>query len=132
MNIEDVRQWENTTVGKRGDDYLDFKTQKAEQLLDLVELRFPGFRKTINKYSSSTPLTYRDYTGTVDGSMYGILKDSSDPLKTLISTRTKIPNLFLTGQNIILHGILGVTIGAVTTCSDLLGKEYLIEKINKA
>jgi all-trans-retinol 13,14-reductase len=132
MNIEDVRKWEHTKVGRRGDDYQEFKKEKSEQILDLVERRYPGFRKTVKKYYSSTPLTYRDYTGTVDGSMYGILKDSSDPVKTLISPRTKIPNLFLTGQNIILHGVLGVTIGAVTTCSELLGKEYLVDKINNA
>ena len=132
MNIEDVRQWEHTRVGRRGNEYQEFKKQKSEQVLDLVERRYPGFRKSVKKYYSSTPLTYRDYTGTIDGSMYGILKDSSDPVKTLISPRTKIPNLFLTGQSIILHGVLGVTIGAVTTCSELLGKEYLVDQINNA
>lgn len=132
MNIDDVRQWENTTVGKRGEDYQEFKRQKAEQVLDMVELKFPGFRKTVKKYYTSTPLTYRDYTGTVDGSLYGILKDSNDPIKTLISPRTKIKNLLLTGQNIILHGVLGVTIGSVTTCAELIGMEYLVDKINKA
>ncbi|HOY30251.1 MAG TPA: NAD(P)/FAD-dependent oxidoreductase [Bacteroidales bacterium] len=129
MNIDDVKKWENTVVGKRSNDYLDFKQQKAGQMLDLVELRYPGFRKCIHKYYTSSPLTYRDYTGTVDGSLYGVLRDCNDPLKTLISPRTKIPNLFLTGQNIILHGVLGVTIGSVTTCSELLGLEYLVGKI---
>lgn len=94
MNINDVRQWENTTIGHRGEDYEQFKHEKTQQLLDLVEVRFPGFRKTIKKVYSSSPLTYRDYTGTVDGSLYGILKDCNEPLKTLISAKTKIPNLF--------------------------------------
>jgi len=132
MNINDVRKWENTKVGKRGDDYEQFKQEKIEQLLDLVEVRFPGIRKTIKKVYSSSPLTYRDYTGTVDGSLYGILKDCNEPLKTLISAKTKIPNLFLTGQNIILHGVLGVTIGSVTTCSELVGLKHLVKQINKA
>jgi all-trans-retinol 13,14-reductase len=132
MNINDVREWENTTVGKRGDDYLQFKNEKTEQLLDLVEVRFPGFRSKIKKVYSSSPLTYRDYTGTVDGSLYGILKDCNEPLMTLISAKTKIPNLFLTGQNIILHGVLGVTIGAVTTCAELVGLKHLVNQINKA
>ncbi|HNZ41699.1 MAG TPA: NAD(P)/FAD-dependent oxidoreductase, partial [Bacteroidales bacterium] len=114
----------------RGDDYQAFKQQKAEQLLDTVEIRFPGFRSTIKKYYTSSPLTFRDYTGTVDGSIYGVAKDCHEPLKTLIMPRTKIPNLFLTGQSIILHGVLGVTIGSVTTCAELLGMKYLVEKIN--
>ncbi len=132
MDIRDVREWECTQIGKRGNSYLEFKQQKTEQLLNLVEVRFPGFRSKIKKVYSSSPLTYRDYTGTVDGSLYGILKDCNEPLKTLISTKTKIPNLFLTGQNIILHGVLGVTIGSVTTCSELLGMKHLVEKINEA
>jgi all-trans-retinol 13,14-reductase len=28
-----------------------------------------------------------------------------------------------------MHGILGVTISAITTCSELVGKDYLLEKI---
>ena len=77
-------------------------------------------------------MTYRDYTGTIKGSAYGILKDYNNPLKAFIPTKTKIPNLFLTGQNIGLHGILGVTIGSLLTCSEFLGLNYLIRKVNEA
>ncbi|MNF01378.1 hypothetical protein D3C80_2003600 [compost metagenome] len=51
-------------------------------------------------------------------------------MKTFITPRTKVENLFLTGQSINMHGVLGVTIGAVVTCSEIVGKEYLINKIN--
>lgn len=132
MKFDEVKQWENTRVGRRGSDYLEFKQRKTEIILDLVESKVPGFKKCIKSYTSSSPLTYRDYTGSIDGSLYGIMKDSTNPLKTLISPKTKIPNLLLTGQNVILHGVLGVTIGAVTTCSELTGLSYLVDKINKA
>jgi all-trans-retinol 13,14-reductase len=129
MNIEEVRQWEGTLIGRRGKDYEDFKQRKAEQLLDMAEIRFPGFRSKLKSYYTSTPLTYRDYTGIPEGALYGVLKDCNDPLKSLISPRTKIPNLLLTGQNVILHGVLGVTISAVTTCAELVGLSYLVQKI---
>jgi all-trans-retinol 13,14-reductase len=132
MHYDEVKQWENTRIGKRGADYEAFKKQRSEQLIDLVEERLPGFRNHIHSYYSSSPLTYRDYTGSPQGSLYGVLKDCTDPLKSLISPRTKIPNLLLTGQNIILHGALGVTIAAVTTCSELLGLSYLVGKIKDA
>ena len=48
----------------------------------------------IEYYETSTPLTYRDYTATKEGSMYGILRDTNLPVQTYISQRTKIPNLF--------------------------------------
>jgi len=132
MNFADVKKWENTTVEKRGNDYLDFKKQHAEKLLNLVEQSFPGTIDGIESYYTSTPLTYRDYTGTPEGSVYGILKDSNDPLPTFISPRTKIENLFLTGQNLNMHGVLGVTISSVVTCSEILGSEYILNKIKKA
>jgi all-trans-retinol 13,14-reductase len=129
MDMREVKQWEHTRIGRRGQDYEEFKKRKAEKLIDLVEKKIPGFRNKIKSYYTSSPLTFRDYTGTPDGSLYGVLKDCNDPLKSLISPRTKIPNLLLTGQNIILHGALGVTIAAVTTCSELTGLSYLVNKI---
>ena len=80
---------------------------------------------------AATPLTWRDYTGTPTGALYGILKDVNKPNETTIATRTKIPNLLLTGQNVNLHGVLGVSITAVATCAELLGMEYLVGKIKR-
>ena len=90
-----------------------FKKRKAEILLDCVEEKFPGLRSKYQNILHSYALSYRDYIGNDDGSMYGIAKDYSNPLKTFISPRTKIPNLYLTGQNLNLHGILGATMSGL-------------------
>ena len=129
MKFDEVLKWENTTVGHRGDDYKAFKQATAEHYLDVLEQSFPGIRSAIESYETSTPLTYRDYTATKDGSMYGIIRDKNFPTQTLVSQRTKIPNLFLTGQNINSHGILGVTIGAALTCAEFLGLNKIIDEI---
>ena len=137
MRYDEVAEWADVhnTVGNPGDRgraYEEFKKRKAEKLIDVAEKKFPGLRSAIKNYYSSTPLTFRDYMGTDDGSIYGIAKDYKDPLKTFISPRTKIDNLLLTGQNINLHGILGVSISSVVTCSVLLGMNSLIRKIEEA
>jgi len=137
MKYEEVAQWANTfnTVSlkkDRGNLYEAFKKKKAEILLDRVEEKFPGLRNCIHAHYTSTPLSYRDYIGSDDGSMYGIVKDYADPVKTLIPARTKLPNLFLTGQNLNLHGILGSAISSLVTCAALLGNEDFIEKIKNA
>jgi len=137
MHYHEVAQWADThnTVGKpgdRGESYEAFKKLKAEQLITVATTRFPDLKEAIHNYYVSTPLTFRDYMGTDDGSVYGIAKDYKDPLKTFISPRTKIENLLLTGQNINLHGILGVSISSVVTCSVLLGMSELIHKIEQA
>jgi len=129
MSMDVLKQWENTRVEQRGESYIAFKQQKAEQFIDLIVKKFPAFRSNIKSYYTSTPLTYRDYTGTPDGSAYGVLKDYQNPVKSIVMPKTKIPNLFFTGQNLNLHGILGVTIGAVMTCGELVGLTHLMEKI---
>lgn len=131
MRFDEVRQWTDTTVGSRGEDYKAFKEMKAQQLLSKLGESFPGINTAIEGYETSSPLTYRDYTATQDGSMYGIIRDKNFPTQTLVSQRTKIPNLFMTGQNINSHGILGVTIGAAITCAEFLGLNEIINEIDK-
>lgn len=135
MRYEEMAPWKDTfnTVlqpGARGEDYERFKREKAEQLIACVEKRFPRFRECVQSYYVATPLSYRDYMGTADGSMYGVMKDSGDPLRTMVSARTKLSNLYLTGQNLNLHGILGVTMSSVITASELVGMESLVTAIN--
>ncbi len=125
MRFDEMTPWLHTTVGHRGDEYERFKREHAERLIDSVGHAFPGLRNSIRHYYTSTPLTYRDYTGTPAGSAYGIAKDISLSVACHVPQRTKLPGLYLTGQNINSHGILGVLVGTVVTCSDLLGTEYL-------
>ncbi len=136
MDFNEVNQWvdtHNTTAEKqdRGEAYEKFNQEKTEQFLKEVEKKFPGIRDCIKSVHTSTPLSYRDYIGGHNGNLYGYVKDSNNPMKTFISPKTKLPNLYLTGQSINMHGVLGVTIGAVVTCAEILGKEYLVNKINK-
>ena len=137
MRYEEVEQWKDTfnTVLKendRGETYNEFKKRKAEILLDAVERKFPDLRSHIKTYYVATPLSYRDYIGNEDGSLYGIVKDYKHTLKTFISPRTKLPNLYLTGQNLNLHGILGASMSGIVTCCALLGNDSVITKIRDA
>jgi all-trans-retinol 13,14-reductase len=132
MKYEEVKKWEHTQAGNRGAEYSDFKERKAGQLLSFIEKKWPGFKDNIKACKAATPLTLSGYTGTKNGSIYGLLKSSKDPVGSLVPPKTKISNLYLTGQNIFLHGLLGVTISSVLTCSELLGYEYLVNKIKKS
>ena len=129
MNIDDVALWQGTHVGRRGDDYEEFKRRKAETLINNVEKDFPGLRDSIESYYTATPLTYVDYTGTKDGSMYGVAKDITLGAAGRVPHRTKVPNLLLTGQNINSHGMLGVIVGTIVTCSELLSAQTVYQQI---
>lgn len=117
--------WSTTHVGHRGEAYKEMKRKLADECVELAGRFIPDLRTKIEHTYVSTPLTYRDYTGSPEGSAYGLRKDCNNPLMTILSPRTPIPNLLLTGQNLMLHGIHGVTMTALNTCVELLGKEYM-------
>lgn len=136
MNFDEVEAWKNTvnTVAdehERGKQYEKFKQEKAEKMIDALEKKIPDLRHAIKKVYTSSPLSYRDYIGSFEGNMYGYMKSSENPLKTMVSPRTKINNLFLTGQSVNMHGILGVTIGAFNTCAEILGRDLIDERLTQ-
>ena len=129
MNMADVERWKGKKIGKRGADYEEFKHLHAQRLLQSVEKDFPGLMESVDEYYTSTPLTYYDYTGTEEGSMYGIAKDIQLGPMARVHHRTRIPNLLLTGQNINSHGILGVLVGTMVTCGELLTSEEIFNQV---
>ncbi len=136
MPFSEVARWagSRSTIaepGTRDQEYEVFKQRKAEEVLEQVHRRYPALCDAITGRWTTTPLTFRDYIGCPEGTTYGIQKEARAPMRTYLSPRTKVPNLFLTGQNINLHGILGVTVSSVVTCAELVGKRYLVEKVQR-
>lgn len=129
MYMSELKEWEETSVGNRGENYEEFKKQKATQMLSFVGRYYPEINRNIEKIYVTTPLTYRDYTGIPDGSAYGLMKNYNQPLVTVIPNRTRISNLYLTGQNLNVHGALGVTLTSMLTCAELVGTEYLAKRV---
>ena len=131
MMAAEVQQWDESfnrsiiqQLSTRGDCYEAFKTAKANQIIEELQHLFPNIKDAIRSVHTSSPLTYRDFIGAEEGNMYGYLKEHQYPLNSLISTKTKVKNLFLTGQNVKMHGVLGVTITAFSCCLMMLGKEF--------
>ena len=118
-------RWAQSSIGHRGQDYQEMKHRLADECMELAARFIPNLKKMVEQVYVSTPLTYRDYTGTPEGAAYGIRKDYRNPMMTVLSPRTPLPNLLLTGQNLVLHGIHGVTMTAMYTCAEILGKEYM-------
>ncbi len=109
------KHWENSAVGRRGEIYEMVKERMADDCIRLAERVIPGLRDMVAIRYTSTPLTWRDYTLSPCGSAFGVRKDCRQPLVTMLSPKTPIPNLFLTGQSLVLHGLEGVTMTAFKT-----------------
>lgn len=119
MAWSDVEEWLGTSPMRRGDDYKQLKQRWAEALIELAASQIPEIRNYDSLYTS-TPLTWHDYTLAPQGTAYGMRKDAASPLTSMMSVRTPLPNLLLTGQNLMLHGIQGVSMTALITCKEIM------------
>ena len=132
MRNDELSEWADTRTGRRGEGYLEFKKHKAEQLLAAAAGKFPELGDSVERYWTSTPLTYRDYTGTVGGGLYGVAKDIEAGQSGRVSYRTRVRNLMLAGQSVNSHGILGVLVGSMVVCDSILGTGVLYDDIMQA
>ena len=128
LNISDLPKQEDPRFGHRNAEYEAFKLSKADECIRFAERRLPGLREAIEQVWTSTPLTYQHYTATLDGSAYGVMKDWQSPMTTVLTPRTPIQNLLLTGQSLNLHGVLGTSMTSLFTTAELLGKEKIREE----
>lgn len=131
MLYDEVRRWENTTVGHRGADYEAWKEKMTKQLLERVEEMHPNFKECIDKVNASSPLTIRDFYGVKEGALSGYSKDYKNMALSQLPVVTKISNLLLTGQNNNLHGFCGVPLTAISTAEAILGRNYILNKLNQ-
>ena len=111
--------------------FLNFDTDNNFDFFLSFSVLFYLLYNCIKSVYSSTPLTVRDYYNQKEGAIYGIKTDCNNMAASHISIRTKLKNLLLTGQNINLHGILGVPLTAINTCAELVGMDYLLNRINE-
>ena len=59
----------------------------------------------------------------------GVAKDVNMGVACRVLHKLRIPNVFQTGQNINSHGMLGVLVGAIVTCSEFLTAQTIFQQI---
>lgn len=130
MTWDLVKQWEDTTLGHRTAEYEAWKEECKEKLLTCMEEVIPNFRECVEKINTASPLTIRDYYAVKEGAMCGYSKDCNNIVLSQVPIVTKIKNLLLTGQNCNIHGFCGVPLVAINTAEVILGKNYVLNRIN--
>ncbi len=129
MNWEEVAQFEGSRIGNRPAEYTALKEEKLKGCLKLASTVIPGLEEAVERVYTSTPLTYRDYTATAYGCAYGIRKDCNNLMQTLLTPKTPMENLYLTGQSLNLHGVLGVSMTSFFTCAQIIGMEAATKEL---
>ena len=106
---------------RRGTNYETAKFCAMQALLALVEQHHPGFGEMIAYAELATPLTFEYFTAAPSGTIYGYPGTPDRYRKSWLTPKTPIRNLYLTGVDAGLLGVMGALMGGVATASTLLG-----------
>lgn len=131
MKWDEVKLWEDSVTGERPQAYREWKRERSQRLISMVRKVFPNIDDHMEYSFAASPLTFRDYLGSKNGSIYGYYKDSQDLVSSQLPIRTKVHNLLLTGQNVNMHGIGGVPMTAIETAGTIVGLDTIVGKIKK-
>jgi all-trans-retinol 13,14-reductase len=107
-------------------EYEDFKARFAERLLDHLYVHVPRVRGKVDYSELSSPLSTRHFSGHPHGEMYG-LSPTPERFRMRMRAQTAVRGLFLTGQDLVMAGVVGAMFGGVLAASAVLRRNVLKE-----
>jgi all-trans-retinol 13,14-reductase len=114
-------QWEDSTWGKRGDDYDAFKDALGERLMKHLYDKLPQLEGKVDYFEVSTPQSTNWFSGYQRGELYGLAHTSERLQQDWLGPRTRIPGLWLTGQDTLTCGVTGAMMAGMLTTMSLVG-----------
>ncbi|WP_372368030.1 phytoene desaturase family protein [Candidatus Uabimicrobium sp. HlEnr_7] len=129
VESEEFMAFKGSKFGKRPQQYKDLKQKYTDFILEDLQKYIPDLQDKISDVYSSSPLTNEHYTGSINGSAFGISHDISQQTIHRPPQRSRVKNLFFSGQSMNMPGICGVVVNAFTTAGLILGEDYLFHKI---
>ena len=103
-SVERFEPWKGSRRGKRPADYLEFKEKRVERIRERIVNAYPEYRNSYRVVDAATPLTFKDYLNSPDGSAYGV-KQKIGQLN--LFGRLPLRNTYAAGQSALLPGVIG-------------------------
>ncbi len=124
---EDYAEWADTRLMKRPVEYAEFKARKTERILERIYAVLPELKNHFTVLGSSTPLTFRDYLNSPDGSAYGVKQLAG---QFNICGKLPLRNLYAAGQSAVLPGLMGAMVSAFIVCRQMQDADEFDRYIN--
>ncbi len=113
--------WKDHTWGKRGDDYEALKAKLGERLMRHLYDKLPQLEGQVDYYEVSTPLSTAWFANYRFGELYGLEHSAERLQEDWLGPRTRIPGLWLTGQDTLTCGVTGAMMSGMLTTLARLG-----------
>ena len=119
------QRWDGTTWGQRGEDYEADKEAFAQRLLEKLFEKHPNLRAHLDYYELSTPLSTAWFCRYPTGEIYGLDHDPNRFQQDWLRPKTRIPGLYLTGQDVLTCGVVGALVAGLATTLAVTGRKGL-------
>jgi all-trans-retinol 13,14-reductase len=117
----------NQADSKAKSEYRQLKSEMKEEQIESVYRVFPELRGKAKVIDFATPCTYKSFTGTVNGSTYG-LKQTVKAIP--LNQKTPIAGFFLAGQSL-MPGVLGSMISSILAVSKIVDIKNFWKEVQK-
>jgi all-trans-retinol 13,14-reductase len=117
--------WEHERWKKRGESYDELKAGYSARLLEALYEHVPETKGKVEFHELSTPLSTRHFANYGRGEIYGVSFAPERFRVPGLTPRTPIGGLFLTGQDVVAHGVVGALYSGLVTASAVLGRNVL-------
>lgn len=119
--FEHFAAWKDQPWGKRGEDYDALKQRLTDRLLQYLYDKLPQLRGKIDYCELSTPLSTDFFCSYRRGEMYGLNHDPQRFEQDWLRPKTRIPGLYLTGQDVLTCGVGGAMFAGFASALSALG-----------
>jgi all-trans-retinol 13,14-reductase len=114
-------KWKNETWGKRGEDYENFKAELGARLMRHLYDKLPQLEGRVDYYEISTPVSTEWFSAYRHGELYGLDHTPERLQQDWLGPRTRIPGLWLTGQDTLTCGVTGAMMAGMLTTTAMVG-----------
>jgi len=118
-------RWADTRWKRRGADYDALKQSLAERMRAELERHVPAVRGKIDYCELSTPLSTRQFANYHRGEIYGPAYTPERFRVRALSPRTPVGNLYLTGADAGMLGVVGALAGGALAASAVLRRNLM-------
>ncbi|XP_077161971.1 all-trans-retinol 13,14-reductase [Paroedura picta] len=122
-------EWKEEQVSKRAAEYEELKNTFVEAMMEVVYGIYPEVKDKVEYVSAGTPLSNKHYIAAPQGEFYGAdqcLSRMQAEVIAAIRPRTAVPNLYLTGQDVLIGGFMGALHSALLCASAVLQRNVYI------
>lgn len=118
--VEHLEAWKDSRLGDRPAAYQEYKEARVERIRERIVEAYPEYKDSYRVLEAASPLTFRDYLNSPDGSAYGVKQKVG---QFNVFGRLPLRHMYAAGQSSLLPGLVGSMVSSFIVGRRIIGTE---------